>query len=148
MASNIISVVGVHYTIDALPLYSHVVEYLRRKMTNNEENWEARLPPGSTGWLFIRKSFNYYCSMTNNHPRKFVDEREKMQAYHINPKRVYIYSHTTIFGLGSQNNKPTQTWEKIDNKFVRHGLSNCLKTLRLSLGVCIIQTKKMKRTEG
>ena len=45
--------------------------------THNGENQEARLPPGSTGWPLIGESFSYYRSMTSNHPRKFVDDREK-----------------------------------------------------------------------
>jgi hypothetical protein len=48
-----------------------------RKRSNNEENQEARLPPGSTGWPLIGESFSYYRSMSSNQPRKFVDEREK-----------------------------------------------------------------------
>lgn len=47
------------------------------KRSNNEQNQEPRLPPGSTGWPLIGESFSYYRSMTSNNPRKFVDDREK-----------------------------------------------------------------------
>jgi cytochrome P450 len=40
-------------------------------------NKEVHLPPGSTGWPLIGETFSYYRSMTSNHPRKFIDDREK-----------------------------------------------------------------------
>jgi len=47
------------------------------KRSNSEENQEVHLPPGSIGWPLIGETFSYYRSMTSNHPRKFVDDREK-----------------------------------------------------------------------
>jgi len=74
-----------------------------RKRSNNEENQEARLPPGSTGWPLIGESFSFYRSMTNNHPRKFIDDREK--RYNSDIFISHLFGRRVVVSADPQFNK-------------------------------------------